>query len=160
MNYVNNLLVLIDALNKKGVEYILIGGAALNLHGLVRATEDIDIFIDPTEQNVENLKKALRSLWNDPDISEISYDDLRGDYPAIRYGPPEGEIYLDILTRLGEETLYHDLEWEEIEVRGTIIRVASAKTLFHMKKNTVRLIDQADAIALKQAFDFEDNDAD
>ena len=33
---------------------------------------------------------------------EISSADLLGEYPAVRYYPPTGDLYFDILTRLGE----------------------------------------------------------
>ena len=160
MDYIASLLRLIAALNDAKVDYIVIGGAALNLHGLVRATEDVDLFVAPTSENIERLKIALRAVWNDPHIDEISHEDLCGDYPAVRYGPPEGNLYLDILTRLGEATRYDDLEAETIKVRDTAVRVATPMTLYRMKKDTVRAIDRADAQVLKDAFEIEDPDAD
>jgi hypothetical protein len=39
-------------------------------------------------------------------------------YPAVRYGPPHGTLYLDILTRLGEATAYADLP--ALGVRGVV----------------------------------------
>ena len=39
-------------------------------------------------------------------IDEISTEDLLGDYPAVRYYPSEGELFLDIMTRLGEFATY------------------------------------------------------
>ncbi len=37
----------LEALHRYGVAYKVFGGVALNLHGLARATEDLDIFIAP-----------------------------------------------------------------------------------------------------------------
>ena len=51
-------LDLVKALTREGVEYVLVGGVALNLHGIVRATEDVDLFIRPSEDNVDRLKRA------------------------------------------------------------------------------------------------------
>ena len=76
---------------------MLIGGAALNAHGIVRATEDIDVMVRATADNVKWLRRALRSVWDDPAIDEITEEDLSGAFPAIRYGPPSGEVYLDII---------------------------------------------------------------
>src|SRR5687767_16008769 len=129
----------------------------MNLHGLVRATEDLDVFIRPDSENVERLRSALHALWDDPSIDEITSEDLCGDYPAIRYGPPEGTLYLDILTRLGEATRFNDLEIEETTVEGVRVRLATPRTLYRMKKNTVRPIDHADAAALRAAFEIEDD---
>ena len=44
------------------VKYILIGGAAVNLHGLNRATDDIDVLIDATPENAQAAIEALRDL--------------------------------------------------------------------------------------------------
>lgn len=158
MEFVRELLHILEALNQQQVEYILIGGAALNVHGLVRATRDVDLFIAPSHDNVERLKEALRSLYSDPHIEEISAEDLCGDYPAVRYGPPTGPIFLDILTRLGTKVHYRDLEFEEVELEQTLVRVATPRTLYRLKKDTVRDIDRVDARALQQAFNLEEDD--
>src|SRR5215203_6282574 len=85
-----------------GLEYVLIGAAAMGFHGVVRATEDLDLFIRATPENVDRLRDALRAVYaGDPHISEITSADLLGDYPAVRYYPPSGDIYFDVLTRLG-----------------------------------------------------------
>lgn len=149
----DDALRVIASMNEAGVEYVVVGGVAVNIHGLVRATEDLDVFIRPDADNVARLRRALKAVWTDPSIDEITAEDLCGEYPAVRYGPPEGELYLDILTRLGEKTAYADLEVEEKEVAGVVVRVATPRTLFRMKRDTVRPIDKADAAALRAAFD-------
>ena len=158
MDYVAELKQLIGALNACGVDYVLIGGAALNVHGLVRATQDVDFFVAPSCDNITRLKQALRSVWDDESIEEISAEDLCGDYPAVRYGPPSGDIYLDILTRLGELFRYEDLEVEALDLDGVTVRVATPAMLYKMKKDTVRPVDQADAAALKDAFAIGDEE--
>jgi hypothetical protein len=42
------------------VHYVVIGGIAAVLHGVPRATFDLDILIEATEPNVERLLRALR----------------------------------------------------------------------------------------------------
>jgi hypothetical protein len=116
----------------------------------------VDLFIAPNSDNVERLKAALRSVWEDPCIEQISANELCGDYPAVRYGPPSGNIYLDILTRLGTAFRYGDLEVEEIEVGDTTVRVATPQTLYRLKKDTDRPIDRADANALRETFDLDE----
>ena len=160
MEFVRTLLRLLRALNERGVDYILVGGAAMNVHGLVRATRDIDLFIAPEPGNVSRLREALRDVWDDPCVDDISADDLCGDYPAVRYGPPDGNVSLDILTRLGEATRYADLEAQIVELDGVSVRVATPRTLVRMKQWTVRPIDRQDARALIEAFGLaEDDDA-
>ena len=55
---VGGLRSLLAALQRAGVDYVLIGGAALNLHGIVRATEAIDIMVRSTPDNVARLRSA------------------------------------------------------------------------------------------------------
>ena len=50
-------LKLCEALNREGVKYVVIGGFAVFLHGFPRFTEDIDLFIDPSPENISKLKK-------------------------------------------------------------------------------------------------------
>jgi hypothetical protein len=155
MDY-DDLLKLLMAFHRHRVEYVLVGGVALNLHGIVRATEDIDFFVRPEEQNVARLREALHSLWSDADIDGITAEDLSGRYPTIRYGPPGTDYAIDILSRLGTAIGYEDLVFETIDVEGVPVRLATPETLYRMKKDTTRPIDRADAAALSRMFELED----
>jgi len=148
---------ILEALEREGVRYVVFGAMAINLLGLARATEDLDLFVDPEPGNIERLKAALHSVFLDPSIDEISADDLLGDYPAVQYNPPEGAFHLDILTRLGEAFHYRDLEAIRIDLDGQLVSVASPKTLYRMKKGTVRPKDWGDAEALRRRFKLEDD---
>lgn len=153
----NTAKKILEALEREGVRYVVFGAMAINLLGLARATEDLDLFVDPEAENIERLKAALHSVFHDPSIAEISADDLLGDYPAVQYNPPEGDFHLDILTRLGEAFHYSDLEAIRIDLDGQQVSVASPKTLFRMKKGTVRPKDWGDAEALRRRFKLEDD---
>ncbi len=50
------------ALERRGVEYLTIGGIAVSLHGHVRNTRDVDILIEWTPQNMARLAEALVDL--------------------------------------------------------------------------------------------------
>jgi hypothetical protein len=154
----DELLRVLKALEAEEVEYVLVGGVAMNIHGILRATEDADLFIRPTEENVARLRRALHRVYADPDIDEISAADLLGDYPAVRYYPPTGTLFLDILTRLGEFASYADLEAQEMELEGIRIRVATPRTLYWLKKGTVPGIDRSDAERLRQRFGIVEDD--
>ncbi len=155
MNALQDVLRVVASLNKEGVNYVVVGGVALNFHGLIRATEDLDLFVHPDAENIARLRQALKSVWQDPEIDKITAEDLCGDYPAVRYGPPEGTLYLDILTRLGEATAFAEIEVEDKEIAGIRVRLASPQSLYRMKRDTVRPIDKADAEALRAAFDLD-----
>jgi len=114
------------AFESAGLEYVLIGAAAMGFHGLVRATEDLDLFIRATPENIEKLRAALRATYEgDPHIDDISSTDLLGEYPAVRYYPPSGDLYIDVITRLGEATSFETVEAEIKEIDGTSVRVAT-----------------------------------
>jgi hypothetical protein len=148
----NKVLELVTAMNREGVEYITFGAIALWAHGIVRATEDADFFIAPDHGNVERLKRALRSVWTDPNIDEINAEELISDYPAVRYGPPDIDLYFDFLTSLGEAYSFASLQSEMAEIEGVPIRVVTPAQLYQMKRNTVRPKDRIDAEMLRQEF--------
>lgn len=153
----DKFLELLRALAREDVDYVLVGAVALSLHGIVRTTEDVDLFIRPDADNVERLKRALRSVWDDRDISSITAQDLAGDYPTVRYGPPGEGFVIDLLSRLGSAFSFDDLEAQTIALEGVPVRVATPATLYRMNKGTVRPIDRADAAALREKFDIKEN---
>ncbi|MEN3327886.1 MAG: hypothetical protein V7638_2693 [Acidobacteriota bacterium] len=145
------------AFESVGLEYVLIGAAAMAFHGLVRATADLDFFIRGTPENIERLRTALRRAFQeDPEINAISSEDLLGEYPAVRYAPPTGVMYLDILTRLGDTASFETVEAEIKNVDGASVRVATPAALYRLKKGTLRFQDQADAAALRDRFNLKD----
>jgi hypothetical protein len=149
-------MAVLRALAREGVRYKVVGGVALNLVGLPRATQDLDLFVASDEENVGRLRAALRSVFNDPEIDGISASDLAGDYPAIQYVPPSGRFHIDILSRLGEAFTFEDIECEERLVEGLPVPVATPRMLFRMKKDTVRPQDRADADRLRRQFKIEE----
>lgn len=148
---------MLRAFEASGLEYVLIGATAMGFHGLVRATEDLDLFIRATAENVERLRAALRASYdNDPHIEEISAADLLGDYPAVRYYPPTGDLYFDVLTRLGDAARFETVEAETKDLEGTRVSVATPAALYRLKKGTVRPQDHQDAAALRERFNLKD----
>jgi hypothetical protein len=86
-----DLVAICRSLNKEGVRYLLIGGFAVILHGSVRTTKDIDLLIDPTEDNIRRLKKALGTL---PDNAVALLADDVGKYRVVRVAD---EIVVDLM---------------------------------------------------------------
>lgn len=148
----SDALQIIAALEREGVRYALVGSMAMAAQGLVRATRDLDFFVSPDTDNVERLKRALHSVFEDPSIDEITAVDLAGDYPAIEYVPPHGKFSMDILARLGEAFGFEDIETQELIVQGVRVRVATPRMLYRMKHDTVRPQDRLDADALRRRF--------
>ena len=146
---------LIAALEARGVRYAIFGAVAMNLHGLVRATEDLDVFIEPEAANIDRLRQALHDVFDDPEIDKITAADLLGEYPSIRYAPPDTSFYLDILTRLGDAFSFADLETTRVPFDGLTATAVTPRMLYRMKVNTVRLQDRADAEMLRRQFRLE-----
>ncbi len=146
----NEYLEILKSFEVNKVEYILIGGLAVILHGMPRFTIDMDVFVKISSQNIENLRKALKTIFKeDKSIDEITPQELT-KYAVIRYGPPEGNYYIDIMTKIGDAFGYEDLEYEIFEIKGVKVRIATAETLLKMKKNTIREKDKMDVFFLKE----------
>jgi len=155
VNAFDRLPDLLRALEAEQVAYVLFGGQAVNLHGILRFTDDIDVFVDPTEENVDRLRRALRLVWDDPSIGDITAADLAGEYAVVRYGTPD-EFYIDLVGRLGDAYTYAEIESETIALGEVRARVATPRMLYRMKKDTVRPLDRADADDLKAKFNLGD----
>ena len=69
------LLLVCSLLNETGAKYLVIGGHACILHGLVRTTEDVDIVIEESEGNCELVLAAL-SRMADGAAAELTPRDL------------------------------------------------------------------------------------
>ena len=152
----DRLQALLAAFEREGVKYAISGAIALNLHGLARFTEDLDVFVAPETDNVERLRRALRSVFTDPAIEEITAADLLGPYPAIQYVPPDGSFHVDILTKLGTAFAFADLETERVRFGELSVTVVTPRMLYRMKRDTIRLRDRADAELLKRRFQLEE----
>lgn len=144
----------LTALDREGVELVIIGSMAMAAQGLPRATHDLDLFVSPRAENIEALKRALRRLFDDPTVDEIDAGEMAGPYPAVEYTPPHGHYLLDLLTRLGEA-----FSWEEVaagsealRVGDLVVRVATPELLYRMKRDTVRPQDRLDAERIREAF--------
>jgi hypothetical protein len=150
---------LLAALERERVEYVLVGSMGMAIQGLVRATHDVDFFVSSLPENVERLRRALKSAFeNDSNVDSIVAEDLGGDYPAVEYTPPHGRYSIDILSRLGEAFRYADLEWREIVWEGILVRVATPEMLYRMKKDTVRHQDRMDAAWIREHFQIREED--
>lgn len=145
-------MALFAALEREGVEYVLVGAIAMALQGEVRATQDIDLFVETTAGNVARLRTALDQVFSDPEIVGITAEDLAGDYSVVRYVPPTGDIVVGLIARLGTAFAFADLEWELLVRDGVAIRVATPRTLYAMKRDTVRPQDRVDAARLRERF--------
>jgi len=90
----SDLLRLAQALTTFDVEYVLIGGAAMALHGFARMTKDIDLLLPIDPANNSRLLRALESMpENTKALAHLRPEWMdKGHSTAL-----EGEIYIDLL---------------------------------------------------------------
>jgi predicted nucleotidyltransferase len=144
----DKFLKIIDTINRYGVEYIVIDGVAMISHGMPRLTQDLDLLVKLTPENIGRLKDALHSIYDDIAIDEITYDEMNR-YSVIRYGTSDG-FYLDIMARIGDVADYSSVEKEIKEVEGVKIYLSTVASLLKLKENTIRPEDKRDTIFLKK----------
>lgn len=141
---VEDLISLCKGLNESGVEYMLIGGFAVILHGNVRTTKDIDLLVNTSKENIKKLKKVLSNL-PDHAADEIRESDVK-KYEVVRVAD---EIVVDLMAMacgIDFETAKKDIQIVDIE--GVKIPVASKELLIKMK-DTIRHSDKLDAEFLR-----------
>jgi hypothetical protein len=139
----------IDALNKQEVEYLLVGGYAVILHGYRRSTGDMDIWVNVTAENLKKIIKAYLAFGlPTSDISEDNF--LRNDeMDVFTYGTPPNCI--EVLKKLKgcdfEEAYKISKIYDE---GGLLIRFIHINTLIEAKKAAGRYKDLDDIEKLTQ----------
>jgi hypothetical protein len=86
----------IRALNAHGVEYLLVGGYAVGVHGHVRATADIGFFYQATPENVARLVQALRAFGAPAEVIDPAHLSTRDSVTA--FGAPP--LRIDLLASI------------------------------------------------------------
>jgi hypothetical protein len=88
----------ITAFNKANVEYVLVGGYSVIIHGYSRTTGDLDIFVNCTSTNYTKIVKAF-DIFKMPlfGMTEDRFLNLQ-DFEVFEYGRPP--IQIDIITNL------------------------------------------------------------
>ncbi len=133
---------LLAAFAAANVDYAIVGGVAVNAHGYARATNDLDIFIRPTEENARAAYGALMSLGIP--LEGVEPNDLLDEEENLRFGPAEDHV--DILPSIGE--MPFEQVWRnrvESDVEGLTVPFISKADLIENKRQVGRLRDLADA---------------
>jgi hypothetical protein len=135
-----DVLDLCTALNREGARYVLIGGFAVILHGFVRSTKDVDLLVDPSEENIRAVKRAMATL---PDnAAALLADNEVLEYKVVRVAD---EIVVDLLAAACGVT-YSEVSASGVQifkVHDVEIPVATKENLIRMK-DTIRESDAMD----------------
>jgi hypothetical protein len=125
-----------------------VGAHALAVHGVVRATGDIDIWVRPDVENAERVWKALARFGAPMEAMGLTLQDLQQPGTVYQIGLPPRRI--DILTEISgvgfseawETRVYEDLD-------GLTIPYLGRKALTRNKQASGRIKDLADIELLK-----------
>lgn len=119
----------IQLLNAHKVEYLVVGGYAVAMHGFPRNTGDIDFWVKPFFENAERVKNALIDFGFGS--VDISIDDFLKEDNVIQLGFPPNRI--DLMTNVSGLNFDESYkERKEIDFEGQKINFIS---LHHLKIN-------------------------
>jgi len=137
----------IRCLTEAGAEFVVVGAHALAVHGIPRATGDIDILVRPNPENADRVMEALRAFGAQIDTHGVTKVDLARPGTVYQIGLPPRRI--DILTKISGVTF--DEAWSskiEIEIDGLKIGFLGREELVRNKLAAARPKDLADVDAL------------
>jgi len=146
-----DLQQLFATLARHGVEYVVIGGVAVQVHGHRRTTRDLDVMPAPTRDNLDRLALALGELEARP--RELPGGTPTGEQLATApVVPPlttrHGELH--ILNEVPGAAPYDDVRRRAlvVELDGVQLAIVGLDDLIAMKRASGRLSDREDLAVL------------
>lgn len=130
---------LLRSLKENKVDFVVIGATAFPVHGYVRATLDIDIFIRPERDNAEKTWKALKEFGYD--VTDITLRDLLAKKLLIRQYAVETDIHPFVTGTTFERVWKRRVKKK---FGRTLVAFASLDDLIEMKKAAARPQDLED----------------
>lgn len=91
-----DLIDLLRALNAAGAEYLIVGGYAFAVHGRIRSTKDVDIFVGTNAANAARVYRALAAFG--APLEALTVADLTTADTFFIMGRPPNQI--DIITTI------------------------------------------------------------
>jgi hypothetical protein len=139
----------IKALNDSKVEYLLVGGYSVIIHGYSRNTGDMDLWVKPTSENYSKLKKAF-DIFGMPVFDMVLSKFLdTANFDVFTFGRSPSSI--EILTKVKglnfEEAYSQSIFYEDEDL---IIRLIHFDDLIKAKKAAGRARDLNDLEQLKK----------
>jgi hypothetical protein len=140
-----------------GVSFLVVGGYAAIAHGLTRATDDLDIWIEPTLENARRTLSALRAVG--APTGDWTAESIADPYSFVRVGEEAGRK-VDIMASAGGELPFYKA-WPnrfETDFFGLSIPFLGLRDLIRIKKAIGRYKDLADVESLKHFHKILDED--
>ena len=145
---------------KQKVKYVIVGGIAVNLHGFLRSTADMDVLVDMTDENLKKivsiLKKKGYRVKQPVDPMGIADAQTRHDWihgknmKAFNFYKENEYKEIDII--IGSPVSYKEAKKNVLQLKiGSIkIPVISIDDLIKMKRHAGRDEDKKDIEQLKR----------
>jgi len=129
------------------VRFLVVGGYATIAHGYTRATDDLDIWIEPVRENARRALEALARFGTD--VADLSVDNLADPYSFFRIGGDEGRK-IDVIGHVeGLEFGACHRDRYETEFLGLDVPFLGLRDLIHNKVAVGRHKDLADVEGLR-----------
>lgn len=145
---------ILDELARHEVDFVLVGGLAVQTHGGTRMTNDVDVIPAPDSENLSRLAEALRALEArvlNPGSEKLEIDAATLPRATIwQLATPHGDI--DVLHEADGAAPYAELRERALVIAlgDTRIPVAGRDDLIRMKLARDRPTDRADIAALTE----------
>lgn len=133
----------ISALNDSDVEYILVGGYSVILHGYLRTTGDLDIWVNKKKKNYFKLVKAFEKFKMP--VFDMSEDNFLKNpaFNVFTFGrPPSGIDIMTDVKGLNFDSAFKTSEF--VEVGNLKVRLIGLSELLKAKRASGRYRDLDD----------------
>jgi len=131
----------LECLNRAGVEYLLVGGFAVNFYGYHRFTGDIDFWIAVSDANYDRFLEAVR-LFFEGDLQGLDKAFLRNN-ETIFFGYVPNKIEV-IQNASGVEFATAYSRRQQTEIDGVPVNLIALEDLKENKRASGRAKDLAD----------------
>ncbi len=90
-----DFLEFLELLEKHKVDFLLVGGYAVVLHGYIRSTGDMDLWVERTDENYQKLKKVYQD-FSAPIFPEEQFSNHKFNVWGIGVEPSKIEILTQV----------------------------------------------------------------
>jgi predicted nucleotidyltransferase len=140
---------LLIELSDAEVEFLLVGGWAVILHGHVRATDDMDILVRPSTANSERVFTALEAFGAPLRAHGVTPGHFAREGDAYRFGI--APLKIEVLTKISGVSFDEAIRGSKtFELDGHRIPYIGKSALIANKKSAARYKDLADVEELER----------
>ncbi len=152
---------LFKVLEAANIDYLLVGGLAMNLHGVPRMTMDIDLIIALNAENVAKFEACMKNLDIFPNVP-VKLSELVDTKKREALINDKHLIALSLISKKPalpavDIVIFHPLNFNEAfknrvvrDIAGTRVFLASIEDMITMKKSAGRMQDLADVKHLER----------